>query len=185
MQLGLRFGELCALTWDCVDMNSKRLHVRKSAKRNKEGGVVVTNTLKSTASQRSIAINDYVISLLEDLRRLNEDTKSPYLFVPRASKKRDFYRQSSFEKNVKRACENIIGIRFLATHTAGRKTMGTILAKSLTTDGKLDPFAAAKVIQKRLGHAHFETTIKHYIVPALENEDEALEVFNVPSKKKG
>lgn len=61
---GCRQGELLALTWDALDLDAGRtLSVRRSLTWTKAGGFLVKEP-KTTASRRTIALPDFVVSVL-------------------------------------------------------------------------------------------------------------------------
>lgn len=69
---GLRVGEVCALRWDCIQLNEKNLMIQKTLQRiqckNTVGGPrtkVVLTSPKSSCSCRMIPLPDYVVQLLE------------------------------------------------------------------------------------------------------------------------
>lgn len=59
---GLRWGELTGLNVEDIDLNRRRIHVRRSM--TQVGGKLVTGATKSRAGQRSIPIPDTVRELL-------------------------------------------------------------------------------------------------------------------------
>lgn len=64
---GLRVGELCALTWDDIDLDRKIIHVRRTMQRirsRKSTGAktkIVCTTPKSRTSKRDIPISDKIL----------------------------------------------------------------------------------------------------------------------------
>lgn len=173
MQLGLRVSELCGLSWSNIDFNTKKLNVVKAVSRTSDGSFRPGAVLKTMTSLRVLHINSFCISLLEDIKRLSGKNS---LFVVEKLGGGNFTPSTItqiFRKTIKR-----LEIRYLPTHVSGRKTMATIMAQALTRDRNIDPFSAARKIQKRLGHKDIETTLAHYIVPATEDEDLDVDVFN-------
>ena len=67
---GLRVGELCALTWDDIDLDRKIIHVRRTMQRirsRKSTGAktkIVCTTPKSRTSKRDIPISDKILPQL-------------------------------------------------------------------------------------------------------------------------
>ena len=58
---GLRSGELRGLTWPCVDLQSRRIHILSQATRRRHN-----DSTKTEHSVRTIPMPDY---LIPDLRR--------------------------------------------------------------------------------------------------------------------
>lgn len=70
--LGVRIGEICGLTWDCVDMAHAVVTIEKSLNRYRKNDYGFTNALGSTKSKssiRSISYNDLVAIALENQRK--------------------------------------------------------------------------------------------------------------------
>ncbi len=70
--LGVRVGEICGLTWDCVDMSHSVVSIEKSLNRYRKNDYGFTNALGSTKSKssiRRISYNDLVGAALENQRK--------------------------------------------------------------------------------------------------------------------
>lgn len=73
MYTGLRIGELCALKWECIDLESRTLTVRKTIQRiqDHEGGsktkLIITEP-KSERSRRTIPIPKCMIEMLRSFK---------------------------------------------------------------------------------------------------------------------
>lgn len=70
--LGLRVGEVCGITWDCVDVENSRLTIDKSMNRYRAADFGFTNALgttKSRCSNRTLLINDVVVKAFETQRK--------------------------------------------------------------------------------------------------------------------
>lgn len=70
--LGARIGEICGLTWDCVDMAHSIVTIEKSLNRYRKEDYGFTNALGSTKSKtstRSIFYNDLVAMALDRQRK--------------------------------------------------------------------------------------------------------------------
>lgn len=75
--LGVRVGEICGLTWDCVDREHSLLTIDKSLNRYRKKDYGFTNALGSTKSknsERTIPFNDLVADALESQRRFQLDS---------------------------------------------------------------------------------------------------------------
>lgn len=74
---GLRLGEICALSWDDLDIENKTITVNKSVQRvNNE---IVINTPKTKTSIRTIKLCDECVNLLVALRQ-RQPSDSKYMF---------------------------------------------------------------------------------------------------------
>lgn len=67
---GLRRGEMAALMWDCIDLNSRTLTVRRAAS-FKGGKTVINNTTKTEAGLRTLPICDELYFMLLDTPEKN------------------------------------------------------------------------------------------------------------------
>lgn len=63
--LGMRRSEILGLCWDCIDFESKQIHVRRTYLRDKDKGYVLVENTKTTASTRILPCPDYILSKLE------------------------------------------------------------------------------------------------------------------------
>lgn len=72
LNTGLRVGEVCALRWENVDFETRRIHVEKTIERiySKEENktIVIIDTPKSITSVRTIPINSKLYNILKQIR---------------------------------------------------------------------------------------------------------------------
>ena len=68
---GIRLGELCALQWEDVDLEGRRLIIRHGMQRISSGGSsrVAMGTPKSASSRREIPLPTFLCAMLAELRR--------------------------------------------------------------------------------------------------------------------
>jgi len=67
---GMRLGEICALTWDAVDLERGTAIIRSSASSTRNG-IVIKGT-KTENSQRIVSLPDFVVAHLSGLPRTHE-----------------------------------------------------------------------------------------------------------------
>ena len=73
---GLRIGELCALTWDDIDLDNFTLDINKALSfdvdltTNKK--IITEKHTKTSHSVRKVIIPKYIISFLKDLKQINK-----------------------------------------------------------------------------------------------------------------
>ena len=67
---GIRLGELCALQWEDVDLEGRRLRIRHGMQRVSPGGDshVTMGTPKSSSSQRVIPLPPFLCGMLAEMR---------------------------------------------------------------------------------------------------------------------
>lgn len=72
LNTGLRVGEVCALRWENIDFETRRIHVEKTIERiySKEENktIVIIDTPKSMTSIRTIPINSKLYNILKQMR---------------------------------------------------------------------------------------------------------------------
>lgn len=71
---GCRIGELCALTWNDIDFDTKTLHISKSLAYAKSMGGTYVKEPKTPTSNREIVIPQNEIQLLKELRTEQKQT---------------------------------------------------------------------------------------------------------------
>ena len=78
LNTGLRVGEVCALRWENVDFETRRIHVEKTIERiySKEENktIVIIDTPKSITSVRTIPINSKLYNILKQIRGKRKKT---------------------------------------------------------------------------------------------------------------
>lgn len=78
LNTGLRIGEVCALRWENIDFESRKIHVEKTIERiySKEENktVVIIDTPKSITSVRTIPINSKLYNILKQIRGKSKKT---------------------------------------------------------------------------------------------------------------
>lgn len=78
LNTGLRIGEVCALRWENIDFESKKIHIEKTIERiySKEENktIVIIDTPKSITSVRTIPINSKLYNILKQIRGKRKKT---------------------------------------------------------------------------------------------------------------
>lgn len=73
LNTGLRIGEICALKWDCIDLEKRTLTIKYTMQRiyNKieKHSIVVIDTPKSETSLRTIPISTKLYNILKPLKK--------------------------------------------------------------------------------------------------------------------
>ncbi|MBE6910358.1 MAG: site-specific integrase [Ruminococcaceae bacterium] len=143
---GLRKGELTALLWEDVDVETKTISVSKQAVGVKGGGVKITRP-KTETSIRKIAIPQQVVDLLVAEHEKHPD--SPYLFTSPVTGK--MYHPDSIVNMHKRILEST-GLEHIRLHDL-RHTFATLA---------LQNGVDIKTVSGMLGHYDAGFTLRTY-----------------------
>lgn len=147
---GLREAEAIGLTWDCVDFQKGTLKVyRQFQKRTKQEGGYQFAALKNDRT-RVIQLSPYVVQILADLKKKQEDSKSDSIFVFTDSSSNHLSVDSVYN-NFKRIAKSIN-----APNARVHDLRHTYAVNSLQEG---DDF---KTVQSNLGHATASFTLDIY-----------------------
>ncbi|SQB33960.1 tyrosine-type recombinase/integrase [Clostridium cochlearium] len=174
---GMRLGEICGLTWDCVNLKKGFIEVKKQLQ--KIDNKLQFTPLKTTDSNRKIILLDYTINSLKKLKekqKINKDYLGDnYCKLNFVVCKNDGnpYAPSYVGRNYRRVlkdykiCEelNIPIIRF---HDL-RHTHATLMLKA-----NIHP----KIVADRLGHSSIKMTLDTYSHILPDMQQDAIEKLN-------
>lgn len=168
---GMRRGEVCALTWDKVDLDAGTIRIDKNMTmfKNKE---IVISTPKTPASNRTIMIGKVLITELKEKRKAQMENRIRY---------RNLYVENNFVcthengapvtphsiKNYSEVIQRKTDIDF-KFHSL-RHTHATML---------LENGAKPKEIQARLGHSKLETTMNTYVHVTKKMEQNTIDIMD-------
>lgn len=161
---GMRIGEICALTWEDIDINLGVINVRKTIQRiyTVEDGVrkteLVLDTPKTKNSIRDIPISKDLLKILKPIKKIVNDT----FFVLTNDAKpteprtyRSYY--ESFMKELEIPKLKFHGLR----HSFATRCI----------ESKCD----YKTVSVLLGHSNISTTLNLYVHPNMEQKKKAIE----------
>lgn len=159
--LGLRRGELAALTWGDIDFDTGIITVDKNRVHTSKG--VISKQPKSSAGTRTICAGTTVISLLQELKETIDDTNSTNIDNRFIVCKADGapYHPDSITQMWK---------RFIARYDIEQIRLHDLRHTNATN--YLASGASSKVVQKHLGHADIRTTLNTYahVLPSMKQE---------------
>ncbi len=161
---GMRIGEICALTWKDIDIESSVINVRKTIQRiylveNGESHTeVIIDTPKSKNSIREIPMTTELIKIIRPLKKIvNQNffilSNDNHPIEPRAY--RNYYKRLLIQ----------LGIPLLKFHGL-RHSFATRCIES-----KCD----YKTVSVLLGHSNISTTLNLYVHPNMEQKKRCVE----------
>lgn len=159
--LGLRRGELLALTFSDINYKDKSIYINKSVINGRDRKVKLDTT--KTDEDRIIILSDEMIKFLKKIYIENNYNKNSCII---SNMKGEMYNPASFSRlyTYTRDSRNLPKVRF---HDL-RHIHATILYKS---------GVQAKVIQERLGHSNISTTLDIYTHLFKEDQQEAADII--------
>lgn len=163
MLSGLRKGELTGLTWDCVDLVNKELHVYRQYIYSKKTLTYVFETPKNS-KPRTIALPDAAIAILRDQQTKQEELASAagslwrneegFIFVNHYGRPMS---ATTLHKHFKQICRTV-GIEDMRIHDL-RHNFATYA---------LQAGVDVKTLQETLGHSTAAFTMKQYAHSTME-----------------
>ena len=164
LHTGLRIGEICALTWDDVDLQNHIIKVRHTVARVKNSDArfgssscLILDTPKTAASTRDIPISS---ALLPILTIINNQASSKFV----VSNSETFLSPRTFEYRYHRLLEES-GIASINYH-ALRHTFATRC---------IEAGVDVKSLSEMLGHANVGVTLNTYVHSSMELKRTQLE----------
>lgn len=160
---GLRIGEICALQWKDIHLNSRTIHITKTLLRienttrfsSTKTRLILTQP-KTLTSHRSIPLPSFLIDILKEYRESPDDyllTGTSFPLEPRAC-------LAKYKRLLRQA-----GLRPYTFH-ALRHTFAT-----RCVGNGFD----AKSLSEILGHSNVNTTLQRYVHPSMELKREQME----------
>ena len=164
LRAGMRIGEICALTWDDLDVENGIIHVRKTIQRiyvieeHRKYTEVILDTPKTKNSIREIPMTKNLLKMIRPIKKIVNGnfyvlTNEPKPTEPRTY--RNYYKQ--FMQS--------LGLPLMKFHGL-RHSFATRCIES-----KCD----YKTVSVLLGHSNISTTLNLYVHPNLEQKKRCME----------
>ena len=163
LHTGLRIGEICALSWDDIDLDNCVIHVRHTIARvqaspdSNHVTSLILDTPKTKASLRDIPISSFLSPILKEAR---ENKKSQYV----VSEKNGFLSPRTYEYRYHRILE-ACDIERINYH-ALRHTFATRC---------IEVGVDVKSLSEMLGHANVSITLETYVHSSMKLKRSQLE----------
>ena len=168
LHAGLRIGEVCALSWNDIDLNNKIIHIRHTVTRIKDQNgekktTLILDSPKTKTSKRDIPISTFLFEIL-----WHEKARAKSDFV--ISQKKDFVSPRTYEYRYHRLLKNccISSVNYHAL----RHTFATRCVE-LGVD--------IKSLCEILGHSNVSITLNTYVHSSMEFKRDQLERLSVVS----
>lgn len=161
---GMRIGEVCALKWSDIDLNSQLISVNKTLQRinNPNGStpktVVIIDKPKSGKSVRKIPIPTFMLIRLGEQKA---HTFSDYYFLTCSAK---YTEPRAFQERYKKFLKSL-DIPYRNFH---------ILRHTFATEC-ISCGIDVKTVSELLGHSSVKMTLERYVHPSMENKRRQLE----------
>lgn len=160
---GLRLGEICALRWTDIDLDSQVIHVKRSVQRvmvenERCKTMLLESTPKSEYSQREIPFSDHILHILKKFQN-----KNIYVIGGDQPMEPRTY-QYSFSRMLEKA-----GIDTKNFH---------ILRHTFATNC-INSGADVKSVSEMLGHADVSITLNRYVHPTNDQKRELIKALTI------
>lgn len=167
LNMGLRIGEICALSWKDIDFSKQVVHIRKTISRVRDDNFeqtghktkLIVDSPKTKSSNRDIPISKKMLDILTSLYPKEESyyivSNSNLLLSPRTYE----YRFHS--------CLDAIGVEQINYH-ALRHTFATRC---------IEAGVDIKSLSEILGHSNVSITLKTYVHSSMELKRNQMEKF--------
>ena len=152
MFMGLRVGEALALSTHDIDLQNKRLNVKRTLTKDLGGHTIMGKSTKTYFGKRSLPIPDYLLSSIMEQMILAENqnnNEEKLLFKPEYMQ---YTRRENVNSELKRLLKRHFGITDITTHSL-RHTYGTRC---------IEAGMAPVVVQKLMGHKDVTITLNTY-----------------------
>ena len=166
MYMGLRIGEVLALSKDNIDLENNLLYVKRTLTNDKEFAIILGNKTKTYAGNRTLPIPQFLKPIFEEqIKYVNENLHN-LIFTNNDN----YIRTSAINKELKRIFKEELNINSenISTHCL-RHTYGTRCIESGMT---------AVVLQRLMGHKDVTVTLNTYTSVFNKFKENELEKVN-------
>lgn len=177
--LGARIGELCSLKKINYHKREKLLVIDSTIHAAFIDGKTTKKDSQTTKNgeSRVIALNESAMESIDYFVSLDKNKENPYIFTKRRITKNHFLMNATVNDALKKTSQEL-GIMYLPSHCAFRKTFATMVAKKSKKSHR-DMISA---IQKQLGHKSPQMTLYYIQSIELGLDDELVELDKILNK---
>lgn len=173
LSLGLRAGEMLALEWEDINIESRLVYINKTVQTNNidfDSNKIYERIKDSTKTNhgRILKLNDSVIWCINELREYDRrnNITSKYVCCSNIGTRKNY-------RNLARSLERIVGKTYInkniTLHTLRHTFGSTMLRKGV----------GVEVVSKLLGHANIMITYNKYIHVIQEQEAKAMNMVQI------
>ncbi len=150
MYMGLRIGEVLALSTKNIDLENKLLYVKRTLTNDKEFAIILGNKTKTYAGNRTLPIPDFLVPVFEEQLKYANGNLHNLIFTINDN----YIRTSAINKELKRIFDEELktSSKNISTHCL-RHTYGTRCVEAGMT---------AVVLQRLMGHKDVTVTLNTY-----------------------
>lgn len=168
MYMGLRIGEVNALSIEDIDLNKKQIHVHKTIALDRNRKPFLQEHPKTDASNRTLPIPDNILPYIKEQMEVAKIHKDNLLFL---NERGGLVRESSSNSQLKTRLVNLgIYQNNMSTHSL-RHTYATRYMEA-SAKNSVEKMTALTVLSKLMGHSDISVTIRSYITVFDEIKEE-------------
>lgn len=166
MYMGLRIGEVLALSTENIDLENKLLYVKRTLTNDKEFAIILGNKTKTYAGNRTLPIPDFLMPIFEEQIKYSNGNLHNLIFTTNDN----YIRTSAINKELKRIFDEELktSSKNISTHCL-RHTYGTRCIEAGMT---------AVVLQRLMGHKDVTVTLNTYTSVFNKFKEDELEKVN-------
>ena len=164
--MGLRIGEVLALSTKNIDLENKLLYVKRTLTNDKEFAIILGNKAKTYAGNRTLPIPDFLVPIFEEQLKYANGNLHNLIFTTNDN----YIRTSAINKELKRIFDEELktSSKNISTHCL-RHTYGTRCIEAGMT---------AVVLQRLMGHKDVTVTLNTYTSVFNKFKEDELEKVN-------
>jgi len=166
MYMGLRIGEVLALSKENIDFKKKVLHVKRTLTNDTEFAIILGNKTKTYSGNRTLPIPEFLMPIFEEQLKYTNENLHNLIFTNNDS----YIRTSAINSELKRIFKEELKINYkdISTHCL-RHTYGTRCIEAGMT---------AVVLQRLMGHKDVSVTLNTYTSVFNKFKEDELEKVN-------
>ena len=166
MYMGLRIGEVLALSKENIDFKKKVLYVKRTLTNDTEFAIILGNKTKTYSGNRTLPIPEFLTPIFEEQLKYTNENLHNLIFTNNDS----YIRTSAINSELKRIFKEELKIKHkdISTHCL-RHTYGTRCIEAGMT---------AVVLQRLMGHKDVSVTLNTYTSVFNKFKEDELEKVN-------